>query len=97
MKIASTEVQDPVIYDCKIEKHLGGAMIVVKISPQIYGPRFNRQKDIDVLVLEPRYSSDSFWQQLLKLPMIVNVFLPERGATIEEGPWEHVDIAEITP
>lgn len=97
MKVASTEVQDPVIYDCTIEKHLDGARIVIKISPQIYGPRLNRQKDIDVLVLEPRYSSDSFWPQLLNLPMIVDVFLPEPGATIEEGPWEHVDIAEITP
>jgi hypothetical protein len=96
MKIASTEIENPLTYNCEFVEYIEDGRIIARIDTPIYGGVFGRLKDISLLVLKSRYAGDELRMQGTKLPIIVNVFLPIGDNDIRNGPWEHVDIAEIS-
>jgi hypothetical protein len=54
-------------------------------------------RDVDLVVLAPRYRGDFLDKDEIKLPTIVNICIAQgSGSSLTSGPWSILDIGEIS-
>lgn len=95
--IRSTELRDyNEKHACFMLRVVDGNKILVNVSPPMPGYVYDRQQDIDRLVLAPRYMGTTLTPTVSEWPCLVNICLPKEDGGWENGPWRLLDIGEIS-
>jgi hypothetical protein len=70
--------------------------IIVDLIPPIPGFVYGKVDDVDLVILAARYAGVALSPMVSEWPCTVNICLPKEKDGWKSGPWDLIDIGEIT-
>lgn len=95
--LKSIELRDyDAIHRCSVIESVDENKLLIAVTPPIPAHVYEQTKDLDMLVLAPRYSGSILVPRISEWPCVVNICLPEIADRWDQGPWRLLDIGEIS-
>jgi hypothetical protein len=86
-----------VTHECVVREVVDGNKLLVDLVQAIPMWVYDSDKDLDVVVLAPRYEGSTLTPTISEWPCIVNICLPkDSSGGWTSGPWRLLDIAEAS-
>ena len=90
--IRSTELRDyNNKHDCQIMKTVDDNKILIKLIPPIPGYIYGQNKDVETLVLAPRFEGSYLLPEISEWPCRVYMCIPKKEGSWESGPFRILD------
>jgi len=83
-------------YKCIVRKVVDDNKLLVELDPVIPMYVYNSGKDINLIVLAPRYEGINLTATITEWPVRVNMCLPKQSGVWDSGPWRLLDVGELT-
>jgi hypothetical protein len=83
-------------HKCIVREVVDGNKLLVDLGPAIPGWVYGKPTDLDRVVLAPRYTMMTLTPQISEWPSVVNICVPKNGIDWTSGPWNLLDIGELT-
>jgi hypothetical protein len=72
-------------------KTVDGNKILIKLIPPIQGYLYGQNKDVETLVLAPRFEGSLLVPEISEWPCRVYMCMPEKDGSWENGPYRIID------
>jgi len=90
--IRPTEIRDyDNKHDCHILRVVDGNKLLMKLIPPIPGYIYDKNDDIETIVLAPRFEGSSLVPKISEWPCRVYMCIPEKDGCWENGPYRIFD------
>ena len=83
-------------HKCIVHKNVDDNKLLIELEPPIPSYIYDSNQDVDFIVLAPRYEDAKLVPSISEWPCIVNMCLIKENGSWEKGPWQLLDIGEIT-
>lgn len=83
-------------HECVVREVVEGNKLLVDLFPVIPSWVYGSTHDLDAIILAPRYQGSSLAPEISEWPCIVNICLPKNFKDWSSGPWDLLDIGEIS-